>query len=127
MSNPGLGKALIVDDEKTNRLILKSLLVKQGYQTIEAVNGQEAVDLFHQEAPSIIFMDVMMPGGMDGLEATRSIKNDPETNDCKIIMLTAKGQAEDKRKGTEAGADDYFVKPFSPLDLITKVEEVLES
>ena len=73
MSNSGLGKALIVDDEKTNRLILKSLLGKQGYQTIEAVNGQEAIDLFNQENPSIIFMDVMMPL-IDGYEATRQIK-----------------------------------------------------
>ena len=72
MSNSGLGKALIVDDEKTNRLILKSLLSKQGYQTIEAVNGQEAIDLFNQEHPSIIFMDVMMPL-IDGYEATRQI------------------------------------------------------
>jgi len=73
MSNSGLGKALIVDDEKTNRLVLKSLLGKQGYQTIEAVNGQEAIDLFNRENPSIIFMDVMMPI-LDGYEATRQIK-----------------------------------------------------
>ena len=73
MSNISPGKALIVDDEKTNRLILKSLLTKQGYQTIEAVNGQEAVDLFKTESPSIIFMDVMMPI-LDGYEATRQIK-----------------------------------------------------
>ncbi len=61
MNHSDPGKALIVDDEKTNRLILKSLLSKQGYQTIEAVNGQEAIDLFNQENPSIIFMEVMMP------------------------------------------------------------------
>lgn len=68
MQNTGLGKALIVDDEKTNRLILKSLLLKQGYQTIEATNGQQAVDLFELEKPVIVFMDVMMPV-MDGYQA----------------------------------------------------------
>jgi len=62
---------------------------------------------------------------MDGLEATRVLKNDPETKDSTIIMLTAKGQEADREKGLEAGADDYFIKPFSPLELIKKVEEVL--
>ncbi len=77
------------------------------------------------EKPDLIIMDIMMPGGIDGLEATRIIKNDPDTKNCKIIVLSAKGQEIDKEKGAEAGADDYFVKPFSPLDLIKKVEEVL--
>ena len=69
--------------------------------------------------------DIMMPEGMDGLEATRILKNDPETKDCPIIMLTGKGQKTDIKIGLEAGADDYFVKPFSPLGLIKKVEQVL--
>ena len=70
-------------------------------------------------------MDIMMPGGMDGPEATRRLKNDPETKDSYILILTAMGQQVDKEKGFEAGADDYFAKPFSPLDLLKKVEEVL--
>ncbi|GAI82366.1 unnamed protein product, partial [marine sediment metagenome] len=73
----------------------------------------------------LIIMDIMMPGGMDGLEATRILKNGPETKECQIVMLTAKGQSIDSEKGFEAGADVYFVKPFSPLELIKKVEEVL--
>ena len=59
------------------------------------------------------------------MEATRTIKNEPETEACTIIMLTAKGQEADRQKGVEAGAIDYFIKPFSPLDLIEKVEELL--
>ena len=93
MSNIGLGKALIVDDEKTNRLILKSLLSKQGYQTIEAVNGQEAIDLFNQENPSIIFMDVMMPV-LDGYEATRQIKAASANRFVPVIFLTAMSDEE---------------------------------
>ncbi|MCK5195614.1 MAG: response regulator, partial [Desulfobulbaceae bacterium] len=62
---------------------------------------------------------------IDGLEATRVLKNDPETKGCQIIMLTGKGQQDDQEKGLKAGADDYFSKPFSPLELIKKVEEVL--
>jgi two-component system alkaline phosphatase synthesis response regulator PhoP len=70
-------------------------------------------------------MDIMMPGEMDGLEATRLLKSDPDTKDCPIVMLTAKGQKSDIEKGFAAGAEGYFVKPFSPLELIKKVEEVL--
>jgi two-component system alkaline phosphatase synthesis response regulator PhoP len=70
-------------------------------------------------------MDIMMPGTVDGLEATRLLKKDPKIKSCQIIMLTSKSEQKDQEKGFKAGADDYFVKPFSPLDLIKKVEEVL--
>ena len=72
MYDSSLGKALIVDDEATNRLILKSMLSKQGYETIEAADGQEAIDLFKLEQPNIVFMDVMMPG-VDGGESSQGI------------------------------------------------------
>ena len=74
--------------------------------------------------PDLIIMDSMMPGDIDGLEATRRIKDNPETEDCKIFMLTAKGQEADKEKGYEAGTYDYFIEPFSPLEFIRKVEQV---
>jgi len=64
---------------------------------------------------------------MDGLEATRILKNDPETKDCTIVMLTAKGQQADREAGLKAGADDYFSKPFSPMALIDKIEEIFAS
>ena len=87
-------------------------------------SGQEAINIVKAEKPDLIIMDIAMPGGIDGQEATRILKNDPETKGCPIILLTAKGQEIDRR-GFTAGADDYFVKPFSPLELIQKVEEVL--
>ena len=120
-------KILIVDDQLELRELVEVTLRLENYDISQATSGEEAIIIAKSEKPDLIIMDVMMPGGMDGLQATRAIKNDPETNNCKIIMLTAKGQAEDKKKGVEAGADDYFVKPFSPLELISKVEEVLES
>jgi CheY-like chemotaxis protein len=70
-------------------------------------------------------MDIMMPGGIDGFEATRILKNDPKTRGSTIIILSAKGQEEDLVKGHQVGADEYFTKPFSPLALARKVEEVL--
>jgi len=124
MSNPGLGKALIVDDEKTNRLVLKSLLAKQGYQTIEAVNGQEASDLFHRENPSIIFMDVMMPV-LDGYEATRQIKAASANHFVPVIFLTAMSDEEALAQCIEAGGDDFLVKPYDKLILQSKIRSML--
>ena len=118
-------KILIVDDRLEVRELVEVTLRVKEYQILQASNGDDAVSLAKAEKPDLILMDIMMPNGMDGLEATRMIKSDSDLKDCTIIMLTAKGQQTDREKGFEAGADDYFVKPFSPLDLIRKVEEVL--
>ena len=123
MSNSSPGKALIVDDEKTNRLILKSLLTKQGYQTIEAVNGQEAIDLFKSEAPSIIFMDVMMPI-LDGYEATRQIKAASGNRFVPVIFLTAMSDEEALAQCIEAGGDDFLVKPYDKIILQSKIRSM---
>ena len=120
MNNSNPGKALIVDDEKTNRLILKSLLKKQGYDCIEAVNGQEAIDLFNAEDPSIIFMDVMMPD-VDGYEATRRIKATAGDHFVPIIFLTAMTDEEALSRCIDAGGDDVLVKPFDSFILSTKI------
>ena len=119
-------KILIVDDQLEVRELVEVTMRVGDYQILQAKSGEEAIEIVKAEKPDLIIMDVMMPGGIDGLEATRMLKHDPETKDCKIIMLTAKGQEIDREKGIEAGADDYFVKPFSPLELIRKVEDILE-
>jgi two-component system phosphate regulon response regulator PhoB len=118
-------KVLIVDDHTEVRRLVEMTLRVGEYKVFQAQNGQEAIEAARKKKPDLIIMDIMMPGDMDGLEATRVLKDDPETKDSTIIMLTAKGQEFDKEKGFEAGAEDYFVKPFSPLELIKKVEEVL--
>ena len=118
-------KILIVDDQKEVRELVEVTLRTGEYNVLQADSGEQAVETAKSEKPDLIIMDIMMPGKFDGLEATRIIKNDPETKDISIIILTAKGQQFDKEKGFEAGASDYFSKPFSPLELIKKVEEVL--
>jgi two-component system phosphate regulon response regulator PhoB len=118
-------KVLIVDDHAEVRRLVEMTLRAGEYKVFQAKNGQEAIEAARKEKPGLIIMDIMMPGDIDGLEATCVLKNDPETKDSLIIMLTAKGQEFDKEKGLEAGADDYFTKPFSPLELIKKVEEVM--
>lgn len=118
-------KILIVDDQPEVRELVEVTLRGADVQLFLAESGQEAVRIAKAEKPELIIMDIMMPGEIDGLEATRIIKNDPETSACKIIMLTAKGQRLDIEKGRDAGADGYFTKPFSPIQLIKKVEEFL--
>ena len=114
-------KALIVDDEITNRLILRSLLKKQGYQTVEAKDGQEAVELFIQESPNIVFMDVMMPV-MDGYEATRIIKDKAGNNFIPIIFLTALTDEESLQACIDAGGDDFLTKPYDRFLLQNKIQ-----
>ncbi len=118
-------KILIVDDQKKIRELVEVTLRLDDYQIFQAKSGDEAIKIARAEKPDLVIMDIMMPGDIDGLEATRVLKNDPETKGCQIIMLTGKGQQNDQVKGFKAGADDYFSKPFSPLELIKKVEEVL--
>ena len=116
---------LIVDDQLEVRELVEVTLRTGEYCILQAKNGNEAVEIAKSKKPDLIIMDIMMPGEMDGLEATRIIKNDPITRESRIIMLTAKGQQVDMEKGYAAGADDYFIKPFSPLELIRKVEEII--
>jgi two-component system, HptB-dependent secretion and biofilm response regulator len=112
--------ALIVEDEETNRLILKSLLKKRGYKVIEAVNGAEAVECFTQHEPDIIFMDVMMPV-MDGYEATRQIKALSGDHFVPVIFLTAMSDEKALARCVEVGGDDFLAKPFSFTLLSAKV------
>lgn len=115
------GKALIVDDEPTNRLILQAHLSKSGYEIVSAVNGLEAVEKFITETPDIVFMDVMMPE-MDGYEATRIIKVECQDRFVPVIFLTAITNEEELAKCVEAGGDDFLTKPFSYTLLKAKVE-----
>jgi len=118
-------KIMIVDDQPEVRELVTITLSSEEYQIFETDTGEKAIKIAKHEKPDLILMDIMMPGSIDGLEATRIIKSYPDTKDTYIIMLTAKGQKKDFEIGIQAGADDYFVKPFSPLRLIEKVEEVL--
>lgn len=121
-------KLMIVDDNPGIREVLNMTFRDLGdFQILLAGSGMEAVEMALKEIPELIFMDIMMPGEIDGLEATRRIKNDPKSSHIKIIILTAKGQQNDIDEGYKAGADDYFIKPFSPTALMRKVDEILDS
>ncbi|MET0065567.1 MAG: fused response regulator/phosphatase [Candidatus Thiodiazotropha sp.] len=118
---PSLGLALIVEDEITNRMILKTLLKKRGYQVIEAENGAEAVASFKEHEPDIIFMDVMMPV-MDGYEATERIKHLAGDHFIPVIFLTAMSDERAVARCIEAGGDDFLSKPYSQTVLSAKMK-----
>jgi two-component system response regulator VicR len=111
-------KILIVEDEKNISDILKFNLKKEGYDTIEAYDGEEAVNLALSQSPDLILLDIMLPK-MDGFTVCRKLRQSISTP---ILMLTAKEEEVDKVLGLELGADDYITKPFSPRELMARVK-----
>ena len=115
-------KILIVDDHIEVQKLLEIVLRKEGRKFLRARNGEEAIKVARNERPEIILLDIMMPGGMDGLEVTRILKKDPATAKSFIITMTAKVQKKDRILAFQAGADDYISKPFNFSDLEKKIE-----
>jgi CheY-like chemotaxis protein len=119
-------KILIVDDQMPMRELVAATLSIGDFTILQAASGDEALAVARAELPNLILLDVMMPNSsLDGFEVCRELKSDPATRNISIVMLTARGQKTDIEKGTRAGADDYFTKPFSPLQLMSKVEDLL--
>ncbi|MCK4814846.1 response regulator, partial [bacterium] len=118
-------KILIVDDNDFNLKLLGGILKKEGYEIIEAVDGEEAVDLALRELPDLILLDVMMPN-KDGYEACSEIKSDNRTTNIAIIFLSARAEAEDKIKGLELGGADYVTKPFDKGEVLARVRAQLK-
>jgi len=118
-------KILIVDDREDTVELLEMTLKRGHFEVLRAGSGESALEIARTQKPDLIIMDVMMPGEIDGLEATRIIKANPETQHCKVIIISGKGLDTDREAGLQAGAHDYFMKPFSPLDLIGRVDELL--
>lgn len=111
-------KVLIVEDQADIRELVRVTLEFEAYELQEAADGPTALDTAQRFKPDLVLLDVMMPGGMDGYEVCKRIKASPDLRRTKVIMLTAKGQKADLAAGKAAGADEYLVKPFSPLDLM---------
>jgi DNA-binding response OmpR family regulator len=112
---------LVVDDEPTIREIVVGYLERDGYRTLEAADGNRARELFENNAPDLVVLDLMLPG-TDGLELCRWIRS---RSRLPVIMLTARGEESDRIVGLELGADDYVTKPFSPRELVARVRTVL--
>lgn len=115
---------LIVDDEEDILELIQYNLTKEGYATLTALTGEQAIQAAAKAKPDLMVLDLMLPG-MDGLEVTRYLKNSEKTRDIPIVMLTAKGEEADIVAGLELGASDYIAKPFSPKVLIARIRAVL--
>jgi CheY-like chemotaxis protein len=120
-----LRTVLIADDEPSMRLLVHATIESDDYQVVEAADGSEAWSMIQKLKPSLVLLDVQMPG-QTGIEVLRSIKADPKLKSTRVILLTSKAQESDVEAGLIAGADFYLTKPFSPLDLLTRVEEALQ-
>src|SRR5580765_8770483 len=121
-------KLLIVDDESHIRMLIEQTLEEleeNGVDFFTAENGEQALEIIHQENPQLVFLDVMMPK-MNGMEVCRRVKKDLALNNVFIVLLTAKGQELDRQRGQEVGADLYMTKPFDPEMILKKAKEVLD-
>jgi len=112
---------LVTDDDKHVRYLVKELLMKEGFQVVEAANGAEALELLEKQTCVLAIVDIMMPV-MDGYKLTELIR---KNYDIPVVLLTAKDEIEDKEKGFLSGTDDYVVKPFEPKELIFRVNALL--
>jgi len=114
-------KILVVDDEERMLRFIRLNLEHDGFQVIEAIKGHEALDKMRTDMPDMILLDVMLPD-LDGFEVLKMVR---EISNIPVIMLTAKGEEDDRVRGLELGADDYVTKPFSPRELVSRVKAVL--
>lgn len=118
------GRVLVVDDSETIRRLIGMNLEMEGFDVVTAVDGEEALERVREVAPDAMTIDVAMPR-RDGYDTVRTIRADPMTKYLKIIMVSACAQADDVRRGLEAGADVYLTKPFDPDELVRTVRDLI--
>jgi two-component system cell cycle response regulator DivK len=116
---------LVVEDQEDNRQILRDLLASSGFLMIEAHDGQQALAMARSQRPDLILMDIQLPV-VDGYEATRSIKRDPELKHIPVIAVTSYALSGDEERAREAGCDAYVAKPYSTRHLLAKIGQFLE-
>jgi len=118
-------KLLIVDDEPGLRALIAMTLESEDYEILFAGDGEEAIALAELHTPKVVILDVMMPK-MNGFDVCRSLKQNPHLKDTTVVLVTARSQPADREAGRLAGADAYLVKPFSPTELMNKMDDILE-
>lgn len=124
MSNENPPTILVADDEVDVRELVTYRLTRSGYGVVEAVDGEQALELARDRLPNLAVLDVMMPK-LDGYEVTTKMRADDRLRSIPVILLTARAQETDVSRGFEVGADDYLRKPFNPDELVARVRAVL--
>jgi DNA-binding response OmpR family regulator len=121
-----LTTVLVAEDDEDILLLVATRLQRDGFEVVTARTGVEAIDLIRKRRPEVAVLDIGMPPP-DGLEVTRLVRADDSLSGTRLLLLTAKAQESDMRKGMDAGADAYITKPFSPADLSARVRDLLSS
>lgn len=116
---------LLADDDAGLRRLVGVTLGTENFTLLAADDGDQTIEIAHEAHPELILLDINMPG-QNGLEVCRQLKSDPATAGIKIVILTASGRDTDRRQAFDARADDYFVKPFSPIALLDRVYSLLD-
>jgi DNA-binding response OmpR family regulator len=119
-----MAKVLIADDQANMRKLVRLTLESGHFQIFEAPDGEAALEVATRERPDLVFLDWTMPG-RPGVEVCRALRDDPGNDGMRIVMLTARSQQGDRDTAHAMGADDYITKPFSPIQLLEKVRDVL--
>jgi two-component system phosphate regulon response regulator PhoB len=119
-----MAKVLIADDQPNMRQLVRLTLESGHFEILEAPDGERALEVARAERPDLLFLDWTMPG-LAGVEVCRALREDPATAGIRIVMLTARSQDSDREHAEAMGADDYITKPFSPIELLEKVRDVL--
>lgn len=117
---------LVADDDDDILLLVTTRLKRDGFEIVAARNGSEALELAREHRPAVAVLDVGMPG-LDGLEVLSAIRADEALTHTRVLLLTAKAQESDVRRGYETGADAYVKKPFSPAELASRVRELYDA
>jgi two-component system alkaline phosphatase synthesis response regulator PhoP len=125
MALGGKRRVLLADDDQALRKLISTTLGTDDFDLLQAADGEQALALARSEHPALVLLDINMPK-LDGFEVCAALKGSAETAGIKIVMLTARSTELDRAHGREVGADDYFIKPFSPIQLLNKVYALLE-
>ena len=118
-------RVLIVEDQTDIRKLIRMTLEFEPYEIFEAADGAEGLRKAVEVVPDLMLLDVMMPGDLDGLQVCSQVRANPALQGTRVVLLTARGQVKDRDAGQHAGADDYLIKPFSPLQLIETIERLM--
>jgi len=121
-----LNKLLVTDDEEILRMLIVDTLEDEGFDIDEASDGEEALSFLEQKEYALLILDYMMPK-LTGLDVLKKVRANPVTSNQKVLMLTAKGQAQDKQEMLDNGADSILIKPFSPKELVETVKDLIDA
>jgi DNA-binding response OmpR family regulator len=119
-------RALTIDDSMTVVVMLRKILQKEGFQTLEALNAEDGIELARMHRPDVIFLDIVLPK-MDGFNALRLLRKDPITQDVPIIMMSGNEQAAEQFYAQRIGANDFMKKPFSQHEVYSRIDRLIES